>query len=386
MIQIDTNLTETGLRKKVERLFSTSAQKIRSLESNWDTAKGSPVFTVGGKYTSRGWTEWTQGFQFGSAILQFDATGDEAVPRDRPARTLNVMAPHVTHVGVHDHGFNNVSTYGNLWRLMHEGRIRGQRVGARFLRAGAEMFRRGAGGALDANRGRRRLHLFVQRPALACSSIRSASLRALAVSPPTRPRADGRERPPHLVARPSDRARAARPLNIRCLRRRPRRLRRARPHGARERFQHEQRRLSLPEFAAGLFAVHARGRAAWRGQCSDLRSNWSFSPPCGRGIECRTAARSDIVTMMQGRAEATCDFYHREHADRRHALLGHRRAGSREAGRLAHPSLRIRITTMSRSTARPRRLPRKGCCVLARYLRKRPLQAGRPHGCEHAAR
>ena len=34
------------------------------------------------------------------------------------------MAPHVTHVGVHDHGFNNVSTYGNLLRLMNEGCIR----------------------------------------------------------------------------------------------------------------------------------------------------------------------------------------------------------------------------------------------------------------------
>jgi hypothetical protein len=33
------------------------------------------------------------------------------------------MAPHVTHVGVHDHGFNNLSTYGNLRRLMREGRI-----------------------------------------------------------------------------------------------------------------------------------------------------------------------------------------------------------------------------------------------------------------------
>jgi hypothetical protein len=29
----------------------------------------------------------------------------------------------VTHIGVHDHGFNNVSTYGNLRRLMLEGRI-----------------------------------------------------------------------------------------------------------------------------------------------------------------------------------------------------------------------------------------------------------------------
>ena len=33
------------------------------------------------------------------------------------------MAPHVTHIGVHDHGFNNVSTYGNLRRLMREGVI-----------------------------------------------------------------------------------------------------------------------------------------------------------------------------------------------------------------------------------------------------------------------
>ena len=78
---------------------------------------------VGGKYTSRGWTEWTQGFQFGSAILQFDATGERSSSRSAATRTLNVMAPHVTHVGVHDHGFNNVSTYGNLLRLMNEGAI-----------------------------------------------------------------------------------------------------------------------------------------------------------------------------------------------------------------------------------------------------------------------
>ena len=40
------------------------------------------------------------------------------------------MAPHVTHIGVHDHGFNNVSTYGNLWRLMNEGRIPESELGA----------------------------------------------------------------------------------------------------------------------------------------------------------------------------------------------------------------------------------------------------------------
>jgi hypothetical protein len=33
------------------------------------------------------------------------------------------MASHVSHIGVHDHGFNNISTYGNLHRLMAEERI-----------------------------------------------------------------------------------------------------------------------------------------------------------------------------------------------------------------------------------------------------------------------
>jgi rhamnogalacturonyl hydrolase YesR len=78
---------------------------------------------VAGKYSSRSWTEWTQGFQFGAAILQFDATGDEEFLEMGRANTVRWMAPHVSHIGVHDHGFNNVSTYGNLLRLMNEGRI-----------------------------------------------------------------------------------------------------------------------------------------------------------------------------------------------------------------------------------------------------------------------
>jgi hypothetical protein len=81
------------------------------------------VFTRKGRYTSQGWTEWTQGFQYGSALLQFDATDDERFLELGRDRTVAVMTPHVTHFGVHDHGFNNVSTYGNLWRLMNERRI-----------------------------------------------------------------------------------------------------------------------------------------------------------------------------------------------------------------------------------------------------------------------
>jgi hypothetical protein len=123
MIQIRRDLTPSALVPKLHRLFELSAAKIRSLEDSWSPDKGSPVCTASGRYTSRGWTEWTQGFQFGSAILQFDATGDCHFLDTGRERTVAVMAPHVTHTGVHDHGFNNVSTYGNLLRLMNEGRI-----------------------------------------------------------------------------------------------------------------------------------------------------------------------------------------------------------------------------------------------------------------------
>jgi unsaturated chondroitin disaccharide hydrolase len=122
-IKIDPKLTPGKLVPQMERLFELSAQKILAIEKSWKPANGTPVFTVKGCYTSRGWTEWTQGFQFGSAILQFDATGDERFLELGRRRTIELMATHVSHVGVHDHGFNNVSTYGNLLRLMVEGRI-----------------------------------------------------------------------------------------------------------------------------------------------------------------------------------------------------------------------------------------------------------------------
>lgn len=122
-IKINSKLTAQKLLPKITRLFGLSAEKILVIEKSWKPENGTPVFTVKGKYTSRGWTEWTQGFQFGSAILQFDATGDERFLHIGREGTRRHMASHVSHIGVHDHGFNNVSTYGNLLRLMREGRI-----------------------------------------------------------------------------------------------------------------------------------------------------------------------------------------------------------------------------------------------------------------------
>ena len=76
------------------------------------------------------------------------------------------MAPHVTHVGVHDHGFNNVSTYGNLWRLAREGRIEADEWERDFYELALKVSGARAGRALDDDPGRR-LHPLVQRPAVA---------------------------------------------------------------------------------------------------------------------------------------------------------------------------------------------------------------------------
>lgn len=123
MLNIDFNLSPQDLEPLIKKFWELSAEKIKKIENEYDPAKGSPVFTKEGKYTTRGWTEWTQGFQYGSAILQYEVTNDPAFLEIGRKNTLNLMAPHLTHTGVHDHGFNNISTYGNLLRLMVEGKI-----------------------------------------------------------------------------------------------------------------------------------------------------------------------------------------------------------------------------------------------------------------------
>lgn len=122
MIRFAKTVAPIDLLPAINGFFAVSAGKITALERAWTTS-GAPVFTVDGRYTARGWTEWTEGFRYGSALLQFDATGEASFLELGRARTLSRMAVHLTHVGVHDHGFNNVSTYGTLWRLAREGRI-----------------------------------------------------------------------------------------------------------------------------------------------------------------------------------------------------------------------------------------------------------------------
>ena len=123
MMDVDRSIVAQDILPAVNSFFDLAGEKILGLTRTWDPAQGSPVFTVNGQYTSRGWTDWTQGFMFGNALYQYDACGDETFLELGRNGTINHMDTHVGHMGVHDHGFNNVSTYGNLLRLMAEGKI-----------------------------------------------------------------------------------------------------------------------------------------------------------------------------------------------------------------------------------------------------------------------
>src|SRR5260221_10008105 len=123
MIKINLQLKPFDLAPRLKRFWELSGEKINQIEKNYDASKGSPVCTVGGKYSTRGWTEWTQGFQYGSAIFQVYAVGEKSFFETGGKKTVALMAPHISHTGGHGHGFYNMSTYGKLLRLMKEGKI-----------------------------------------------------------------------------------------------------------------------------------------------------------------------------------------------------------------------------------------------------------------------
>src|SRR5438067_5981273 len=101
MIKIIDDLQPADLKRKLYRLWELSAPKIWSISKDDVPGGATPVYSVRGKYTARGWTEWTQGFVYGSAVLQFDATGDETFLNYGREQTLRRMAHHITHTGVH---------------------------------------------------------------------------------------------------------------------------------------------------------------------------------------------------------------------------------------------------------------------------------------------
>ena len=270
------------------------------------------------------------------------------------------MAPHLTHMGVHDHGFNNVSTYGTLWRLAREGRFDAERLGVAVLRARAEGQRRGPGAALDAPAGRR-LHPLVQRRALALRRHDPLAARPRARLParPAAARGAGRRGQP---ARSAGAARARDGAVQRLLRPRPRSLRRARPRRAREPLQRRQRHLPRAEHAAGLLAVHDLDARPRVGDARVRRG--ARVPRVAAGRRARRVGRPRGGRRMHARGRA------------RHLRSLHRRSPpptacrtgmpARRASRRSAPGAigrRIRSTTASRSTVPRPRSARRVCCA-----------------------
>ena len=112
------------LREKLDNFWDIAAEKAIKLDQEYDPSIGSPVFTADGIYTTRGWTEWTQGFQYGIPLLVFDVAGNPKMLEIGKRNTFTNMAHHLSHFGVHDHGFNNLSTYGNLLRNANLGKFK----------------------------------------------------------------------------------------------------------------------------------------------------------------------------------------------------------------------------------------------------------------------
>jgi unsaturated chondroitin disaccharide hydrolase len=121
MMKVSETRTPAALQPAVNKLFELAAEKTLRLAQRWNVSMGAPVVTRAGEYIGRNWTQWTQGFAYGNAILCFDITRDAQLLKVGRDSTVQHMAEHLTHIGVHDHGFNNLSTYGQLRRLMQEG-------------------------------------------------------------------------------------------------------------------------------------------------------------------------------------------------------------------------------------------------------------------------
>jgi unsaturated chondroitin disaccharide hydrolase len=305
MISIDRARTPADLLTKADRVFEHSAAKIRDLDRTWLPSWGAPVFTVEGKYTQRGWTEWTEGFVYGAALLQFDATDDREFLELGRRRTLERMAPHLTHVGVHDHGFNNVSTYGALWRMGREGRYDADAWEVRFYELALKV-----SGAVQARRWTRLpdggyIYSFNGAHSLFVDTIRS--LRALALCHALGHRlVDEQDAQVSLLTRLLQHARATATFNI-FYGKTPS------PYDVRGRTAHE----SLFNAANGTyrgpstqqgyspFSTWTRGLAwAMLGFAEQLE--WLATMPQS---VLQTAGDPDAPTSILDAARAVCDFY-----------------------------------------------------------------------------
>ncbi|MCY4673154.1 MAG: glycoside hydrolase family 88 protein [Bacteroidetes bacterium] len=108
-------------KKPIARMWEISGKKLHAIEERLlEDEDKALVYTRNGRYTSQGWTDWTRGFQVGSMLLQAEATDSGFFLEWGRIATMRRIQHHLTHFGVHDHGFTTTSTFGALLRLMDE--------------------------------------------------------------------------------------------------------------------------------------------------------------------------------------------------------------------------------------------------------------------------
>jgi len=122
-MRIDNKICPSDLSSPVARLFDLASAKTLMIARRWKSSDGAPVVTAAGKYPQSGLDAVDAGVHVWQCPAVLDATGSEELLRVGREGTRQSMAEHVTHTGVHDHGFNNLATYGQLRRLLLEGRL-----------------------------------------------------------------------------------------------------------------------------------------------------------------------------------------------------------------------------------------------------------------------
>ena len=308
LMHLDRLRSPADLLPRIDHLFELSAGKIRALEAAWRLEDGAPVFTVDGRYQSRGLDRVDRGVPVRvapscSSMPPATANFWSWAARGRCER----MAPHLTHVGVHDHGFNNVSTYGGLWRLAQERRIEAPEWEAGFYELALKV-----SGAVQARRWTPLpdggyIYSFNGAHSLFVDTIRSLARAGLAHRFGHR-LLEEQDKRVSLLERLVQHAQATARYS-RVLRQGPRHVRRARTRRAREPVQRRQRHLSRAQHPAGLLAVFDVDARARLGDARLRRAARVHPDPAATRTCRRLAGAHAVEESMLEAARATCDFY-----------------------------------------------------------------------------